>query len=98
MDVHGTTGHELMRVAGKLVDGEGPGRIGVVNPYDNTVVGTVPRASREQVAEALAHEAERPLPFLQTASTRTQIALDAAVLESVPPAGRVRVDHDSPPS
>lgn len=43
---------EKMRIAGRQVDG-GTGKvIEVINPYNNQVVGTVPRASREQVAEA----------------------------------------------
>lgn len=44
--------HEKMRIAGKLVDGETGQHVEVFNPYDNTLVGTVPRASRAQVAEA----------------------------------------------
>ncbi len=44
--------HEQMRIAGRKVDG-GTGKVvEVFNPYTNQVVGTVPRASREQVAEA----------------------------------------------
>ena len=43
---------ETMRIAGKKVEGHGPGVIEVFNPYNGDVVGTVPRASREQVAEA----------------------------------------------
>ena len=42
--------HETLRLAGRKVEGEG--RIEVFNPYTNEVVGTVPRARREQVAEA----------------------------------------------
>lgn len=41
-----------MRIAGKLVDGETGKRVEVFNPYDNSLVGTVPRASRAQVAGA----------------------------------------------
>jgi len=44
--------HESLRIAGRKVEGEG--RIEVFNPYDNSVVGTVPRARRDQVAEAFA--------------------------------------------
>jgi putative phosphonoacetaldehyde dehydrogenase len=44
--------HESLRIAGRKVEGEG--RIEVYNPYDNSLVGTVPRARREQVAEAFA--------------------------------------------
>lgn len=44
--------HEKMRIAGQLVDGETGKRVEVYNPYDNTLVGTVPRASRAQVANA----------------------------------------------
>jgi len=40
-----------MRIAGKLVDGD-CGSLEVFNPYNGEVVGTVPRASREQVAGA----------------------------------------------
>jgi putative phosphonoacetaldehyde dehydrogenase len=41
-----------MRIAGKLVDGDTGKRIDVLNPFTGEVVGTVPRASREQIAEA----------------------------------------------
>lgn len=41
---------ESLRIAGRKVDGEGA--IDVFNPYTNEVVGTVPRARRDQVAEA----------------------------------------------
>jgi putative phosphonoacetaldehyde dehydrogenase len=41
-----------MRIAGKLVDGDTGKIIEVLNPYNGEVVGTVPRASREQIAAA----------------------------------------------
>ena len=41
-----------MRIAGKLVDGDTGKNIEVLNPYNGDVVGTVPRASRAQIAEA----------------------------------------------
>ena len=44
--------HQKMRIAGELVDGDTGKVIEVRNPYTNEVVGTVPRASREQVAGA----------------------------------------------
>jgi phosphonoacetaldehyde dehydrogenase len=44
--------HEMLRIAGRKVEGEG--RIDVINPYTNELVGTVPRATRAQVAEAFA--------------------------------------------
>ncbi|MCP4429809.1 MAG: phosphonoacetaldehyde dehydrogenase [Gammaproteobacteria bacterium] len=44
--------HEKMRIAGKLVDGDTGKVVEVFNPYNNELVGTVPRASREQVKEA----------------------------------------------
>ncbi len=44
--------NEKMRIAGKQVEGESGKVIEVFNPYSNEVVGTVPRASRAQVAEA----------------------------------------------
>lgn len=44
--------HELMRIAGEKVDGKSGLRIDVHYPFTNEVIGTVPRASREQVAEA----------------------------------------------
>jgi len=47
-----TVRHEKMRIAGKLVDGDTGKRIDVLNPYNGEVVGTVPRASREQIAGA----------------------------------------------
>ena len=47
-----TSKHEKMRIAGKLVDGDIGKNIEVLNPYNGEVVGTVPRASREQVADA----------------------------------------------
>jgi len=41
-----------MRIAGERVDGDTGKVIEVLNPYNGSVVGTVPRASREQVARA----------------------------------------------
>jgi putative phosphonoacetaldehyde dehydrogenase len=52
MDSPMTVRHEKMRIAGKLVDGDTGNNIEVLNPYNGEVVGTVPRASREQIAEA----------------------------------------------
>jgi putative phosphonoacetaldehyde dehydrogenase len=51
MDSPMTVRHEKMRIAGKLVDGDTGKRIDVLNPYNGEVVGTVPRASREQIAQ-----------------------------------------------
>jgi len=51
MDSAMTVKHEKMRIAGKLVDGD-CGKLEVFNPYNGEVVGSVPRASREQVAAA----------------------------------------------
>ncbi|MCW5748679.1 MAG: aldehyde dehydrogenase family protein, partial [Alphaproteobacteria bacterium] len=42
--------HESMRIAGRKVEAEG--RLDVFNPWDNSVVGTVPRATPAMVAEA----------------------------------------------
>ena len=47
-----TVRHEKMRIAGKLVDGDTGKNIEVLNPFNGEVVGTVPRASREQIAAA----------------------------------------------
>ena len=44
--------HEKMRIAGEMVDGDSGEVIEVFNPYNGEIVGTVPRASREQVANA----------------------------------------------
>ncbi len=44
--------HEKMRIAGELVDGDTGKTIDVLNPYNGEVVGSVPRASRAQVAGA----------------------------------------------
>ncbi|MDH3218798.1 MAG: phosphonoacetaldehyde dehydrogenase [Gammaproteobacteria bacterium] len=46
-----TNRKEKMRIAGKLVDGD-CGELEVFNPYNGELVGTVPRASREQIAGA----------------------------------------------
>ena len=43
---------QKMRIAGRQVDGETGKSIEVMNPFTNDVVGTVPRASRAQVAGA----------------------------------------------
>jgi phosphonoacetaldehyde dehydrogenase len=47
--------HEAMRIAGKRV--ETSERIDVLNPYDGTVVGTIPAARPEHVREAFAKAA-----------------------------------------
>ncbi len=47
-----TVKHEKMRIAGKCVDAETGKSVEVINPYNNELVGTVPRASRSQVAQA----------------------------------------------
>ncbi len=47
-----TVRHEKMRIAGKIVDGDTVKVVEVFNPYNSELVGTVPRASREQVASA----------------------------------------------
>ncbi len=47
-----TVRHEKMRIAGELVDGDTGKNIEVLNPYNSEVVGTVPRASRAQIAGA----------------------------------------------
>ncbi len=44
--------HEKMRIAGEKVDGDTGKVVEVFNPYNGEIVGTVPRASREQVANA----------------------------------------------
>jgi putative phosphonoacetaldehyde dehydrogenase len=44
--------HEKMRIAGEKVDGDTGKVVEVYNPYNGEIVGTVPRASREQVANA----------------------------------------------
>lgn len=51
MDAHANIIHESMRIGGKSVQGDN-GTIDVLNPYNGQVVGTVPRASAKQVAEA----------------------------------------------
>jgi len=44
--------NETMRIGGQKVSGDA-GSLEVFNPYNNAVVGTVPRASREQVQQTL---------------------------------------------
>ena len=46
--------HQKMHIAGVRVDGDTGQSIEVINPFTNEVVGTVPRASRKQVADAFA--------------------------------------------
>ncbi len=47
-----TIRHEEMRIAGQLVDGDTGKNVEVLNPYNGEIVGTVPRASRQQIAGA----------------------------------------------
>jgi putative phosphonoacetaldehyde dehydrogenase len=47
-----TIRHEKMRIAGEKVDGDTGKTVEVFNPYNGELVGTVPRASREQVKNA----------------------------------------------
>lgn len=70
--------HEKMRIAGQQVDGESGSSIEVLNPYNNTVVGTVPRASRSQVAKAFEIAAEYT-PKLSRYE-RQRILLDTATI------------------
>ena len=42
--------HETLRIAGDKVDRDE--RIDVINPWDNSVAGTVPRATRDDVRRA----------------------------------------------
>jgi len=51
MDINAKIKHEKMRINGNSIDGEN-GEITVFNPYDNSVAGTVPRASSQQVDKA----------------------------------------------
>jgi acyl-CoA reductase-like NAD-dependent aldehyde dehydrogenase len=44
--------NEKMRIAGEKVDGDTGSVVEVFNPYNGELVGTVPRASREQVVNA----------------------------------------------
>lgn len=68
--------HEKMRIAGIQVDGDTGRSVQVLNPFDNSVVGTVPRASRAQVANAFKIAAEYK-PKL-TRYERQRILLDTA--------------------
>jgi putative phosphonoacetaldehyde dehydrogenase len=72
---------ESMRIAGRPVDGDSGMVIEVLNPYNGSVVGTVPRASRDQVAGAFRIAAdykaklsryERQQILLKTASLLNQ--------------------------
>ena len=44
--------NETMRIGGQKVTGDA-GSLEVFNPYNNEIVGTVPRASQGQVQQAL---------------------------------------------
>jgi putative phosphonoacetaldehyde dehydrogenase len=70
--------HEAMRIAGKAVTTDE--RIDVLNPYDGTMVGTIPAARPEHVREAFA-KAKAFKPKL-TRYERQQILLRAADLLS----------------
>jgi hypothetical protein len=50
-------------------------------------------AQHHRVAHALAHEAQAALAFVQLAVARAQVALDAAIVQHVPPAGGVVGAH-----
>ncbi|NQW00261.1 MAG: phosphonoacetaldehyde dehydrogenase [Rhodospirillales bacterium] len=50
MDASTTSRHEAMRIGGEKVDTVD--RIAVYNPYDGSVVGTIPRGTREHVKQA----------------------------------------------
>ena len=63
--------HEKMRIAGQLVDGD-CGTLEVFNPYNGEVVGTVPRASREQVARAFEIAGALGISDAVPAPTRSQ--------------------------
>ena len=65
---------ENMRIGGRKVDGV-EGTIEVINPYTNEIVGTVPRASQNQVQEAF-EIAQRYKPTL-TRYERQQILSNA---------------------
>ncbi len=47
-----TNKQEKMRIAGEMVDSDTGKRVEVFNPYNGEIVGTVPRASRAQIAGA----------------------------------------------
>src|SRR5437016_7507707 len=49
-----------------------------------------------RVAFALAHEARAALALVQAAVARTQVALDAAVVEPMPPAAGMIAHNDAP--
>ena len=70
--------HEAMRIAGKRVETDQ--RIDVLNPYDGTVVGTIPAARPEHVREAFA-KAKAFKPKL-TRYERQQILMKTADLLS----------------
>ena len=72
--------HELMRIAGQKVAGDTGKTLNVHYPYTNQVIGTVPRASRAQVAEAFAigaaYKSKLTRYERQQILFRTAIALD----------------------
>ncbi|MDJ0958526.1 MAG: phosphonoacetaldehyde dehydrogenase [Arenicellales bacterium] len=72
------TRQEKMRIAGEPVDGETGKAIEVLNPYNGSIVGTVPRSSREQVSRAFDIAADYT-PKL-TRYERQQILLKTAEL------------------
>ena len=69
---------ENMRIAGLQVDGDSGKVIEVLNPYNGSVVGTVPRAGRDQVAGAFRIAASYKAKL--TRYERQQILLNTASL------------------
>ena len=70
--------HEKMRIAGEKRDGDSGEHIAIVNPYNNEQIGSVPRASRHQVAHAFTIAAD----YTPTLSRyeRQQILIGTATL------------------
>ncbi len=75
-DFNGGVRQEQMRINGESVDGDTGEVVEVLNPYTNEVAGTVPRASRAQVAHAFEIAADYT-PML-TRYERQQILMKTA--------------------
>ena len=71
---------EYMRIGGEKVDGTGSS-IEVINPYTNEIVGTVPRATQEQVREAF-EIAQNYKPILTRYERQQILAKTAEILVS----------------
>ena len=64
----------------------------LLDGIDAEAAGASPGGEHQLVTYPLAHEAEGPLPIVEAAGARAEVALETPVVEPVPPAGGVGGD------